>query len=157
MHHKTFYTKDSHKNETHLLLSKSKNTKDEKIEENPQMEKDSKTTKANNSQHNECSCTMENLSIDNFCVLLAIVIVKATLKRAKNLSEDEQKSVSSDLFLKYLDIETELMWHINPKSMMRSEQSFILSLFSTSCSLVYTLIQPVQHEGSITKDTSLIK
>ena len=157
MHHKTFYTKDSLKNETHLLLSKSKSTKDEKIEENPQMERDSKTTKANGSQHNECFCTMENLSIDNFCVLLAIVIVKATLKRAKNLSEDEQNSVSSEFFLKYLEIETELMWHINPKSMMRSEQTFILSLFSTSCSLVRTLIQPVQHEGSIINDTSLIK
>ena len=157
MHHKTFYTKDSHKNETHLLLSKSKNTKDKKIEENPQMEKDSKTTKANGSQRNECFCTMENLSIDNFCVLLAIVIVKATLKKAKKLSEDEEKSISSELFLKYLEIETELMWHINPKSMMRSEQSFILSLFSTSCNLVHTLIQPVQHEESITNDTSLIK
>ena len=47
------------------------------------------------------------------------------------------------------------MWHINPKNMMRSEQSFILSLFSTSCGLVNTLIQPSQREGAITNDTSL--
>ena len=153
--HKTLCTKDSLRNETCLLSSKSKNTKEDRNGENSQMEKDLKTTKAYGFQHDECFCTIENLRIDNFCVLLAIVIVKATLKRAQHLPDSEHKSVSAELFLKYLNIETELMWHINPKNMMRSEQSFILSLFSTSCGLVNTLIQPSQREGAITNDTSL--
>ena len=102
------------------------------------MEKDLQTT------INDCLCPIENLSIENFCVLLAIIIVKASMKRCENLSEDEQKSNSEELFLKHLEIETELMWHIIPKNMMRGDQSFFLSLFSTSCGLVNTMIQPFQ-------------
>merc|ERR1712223_2003591 len=100
--HKTLSTKDSSKKERRLLLTKSENTKEEKAVENPQMKKDLKTTKNYSSRQNECLCTMENLSIDNFCVLLAMVIVKATRKRFEHLSKNEQKS--NVLFLKYLEI-----------------------------------------------------
>ena len=137
-------------------MTKSENTKEEKAVENPQMKKDLKTTKNNSSRQNECLCTMENLSIDNFCVLLAMVIVKAARKRLEHLPEKEP--ISNELsFLKFLEIETELMWHINPKNMMRGEQSFILSLFSTSCALVNSLIQPLHKEHSTINDFSLTK
>merc|ERR1712223_1541245 len=69
--HKTLSTKDSSKKETRLLLTKSEN---------------------NSFPQNECLCTIENLSIDNFCVLLAMVIVKAARKRFEHSSENEPKS-----------------------------------------------------------------
>merc|ERR1712223_2061069 len=110
--HKTLSTKDSSKKETRLQLTKSENTKEEKAVENPQMKKDLKTTKNNSSRQNECLCTIENLSIDNFCVLLAMVIVKTAEKRLEHLPERGPSSNELS-FLKFLEIETELLWHIN--------------------------------------------
>ena len=149
--YKTLCTKDSRKKDSNVLWGESKNTKEEKDAGNPQMEKDLHTTK------NDCLCPIENLSIENFCVLLAIIIVKATMKRCENLSEDKHKSNSEELFLKHLEIETELMWHIIPKNMMRGDQSFFLSLFSTSCGLVNTLIQPFQGKTSKVNSPTLRK
>ena len=104
-------------------------------------------------QNETCLCSNEQLTMDTFCILLSLAIIKFTKKNDNRLEEGNQLQPNEIIF-RCLEIETELMWHVIPNNMLSSEQAFFLSLFSTSCALLNTMIN-AHKEDCMIWNTSL--
>merc|ERR1711981_755998 len=104
-------------------------------------------------QMNEkCLCTNEEITMDNFCVLLSLAIIKFSKKNDDSLKK-EPHLVSNEILLKCWEIETELMWHIIPKNMLSGEQAFFLSLLSTSCTLVTAMVNACKEDCLVSNNS----
>ena len=101
----------------------------------------------------KCRCSNEQMTLDSFCVLLSLAIIKLSKKNDNSLEEEKQLPPNETLF-RCLEIETELMWHVIPKNMLSGEQAFFLSLFSTSCALLNTMSNAIKEDCMIS-NTSL--
>ena len=104
-------------------------------------------------QNEKCLCSNEEMTLDSFCVLLCLAIIKFSKKNDDSLEQKNQLPPNEIVF-KCLEIETELMWHVIPKNMLNGEQAFFLSLFSTSCALLNTMSKSIK-EDCVISNTSL--